>query len=171
MPGPIRIGWNSIHNEFFVSDDAGLVSLPGVSRDLLADVADWQTYLLDHFTPEDSLLAGVWQPDARWWFVDEARRLDGEFRRQLAGRSECVRVSPYPGTIQLRIGADHATWPLWGFEGLTDPEDFPTMSDQLHSDLTAWAAANDVGRPDPIVGDDFVRRLRAELGPEFEVTY
>jgi hypothetical protein len=82
----IRICWNNIYGRFFVLGESGETALPPVSQNLLDDVRAWQAYLVENFEPEDSVRAGTWRGDTRWWFVDEARRLDNEFRRQLIGR-------------------------------------------------------------------------------------
>jgi hypothetical protein len=166
-----RLEWNSIYQKFYVLGDDGGSDLPRVSQGLVEDVSAWQTYLRENFKPQDSVFAGEWRADSRWWFVDEARRLDNEFRRQLAGQQGEVRVSPYPGLIPIDIHADYGDWPLWTVEGGTGPEDFPMLSDLLREDLIEWAVTTEVGRPTSDVGKAFVRRLRAELGPEFDVTY
>lgn len=171
MARKIRIGWNSIYERFFVLDDNGGTEMPAVSQTLLDDVFAWQKYLLDNFTPEDSVRGGVWRPDTRQWFVEEAGRLEREFRRELAGHRDNVRVDRFPGLIPIYIYVDYGDWPLWSVEGGTSPADFPMLSDQLKSDLITWAVATEVGRPTPVVGNDFVRRLRAELGPVFDVTF
>jgi hypothetical protein len=171
MARKVRIGWNNIYERFFVLDDNGETEMPSVSQALLDDLFAWKKYLLDNFTPEDSVLAGVWRPDTRRWFLEEASRLERELRRELAGRPEYVRVDRYPGIIPIYVYADYGDWPLWSVEGGTSPADFPMLSNQLRTDLTAWAVATEVGPPTPTIGDDLVRRLQAELGPEFQVTY
>jgi hypothetical protein len=171
VPQRVTVGWNNLYGRFIVTGDDGAAALPRVSQRLLDDLAAWQEHLLENFTPEDSVRAGTWREDARWWFVAEARRLENEFARQLDGRAQVVRVSRYPGSIPLRIFADYGDWPLWDVEGGTGPENFPTLSDQLRDDLIAWAVATEVGSPSEQVGSQFVARLRAELGREFEVTF
>ncbi|MCL8250125.1 hypothetical protein AERO_01910 [Aeromicrobium fastidiosum] len=167
----IRVGWNNLFERFLVTGDDGAAALPRVSQRLLDDLAAWQDHLLENFTPEDSVRAGTWRENTRWWFVAEARRLENEFRRQLDGRAHVVRLSPYPGTIPIQIYADYSDWPLWDVEGGTGPEDFPTLSDQLRDDLVSWALATEVGSPSDQVGTQLVARLRAELGHEFDVTF
>jgi hypothetical protein len=167
----IRLGWNNVHRRFFVLDETGESVLPRVSENLLDDVRAWKAYLLENFEPDDSVLAGTWSGDTRWWFVHEARRLENEFRRELFGKALNVQVSAYPGSIPISIYADYSDWPLWDVEGGTGPENFPTMSDRLRDDLTAWAVEAEVGSPSAAVGNDFVVRLRAELGPEFDISY
>ena len=171
MTHRVRLEWNSIYRKFDVRGDDGAAALPRVSQGLLDDVSAWQAYLYENFEPQDSVLAGEWRADSRWWFVDEARRIDNEFRRQLAGQPDEVDVSSYPGLIPIDIHVDYNDWPLWTVEGGTGPEDFPMLSDRLREDLIEWAVTTVVGRPTSDVGKDFVRRLRADLGPEFDVTY
>lgn len=171
MTRKIRIEWNSIYEQFFVRDANRGVELPNVSISLLDDVNAWMAHLSKNFEPDDTVTTGVWKPGTRQWFVDEAGRLEDEFRRELAGSGKQVRVSPYPGIIPIRVYVDYNDWPLWTNEGATGPEHFPMLSDQLRNDLIAWAGSIDAGTPPEEVGADFKRRLSSELGPFFDITY
>lgn len=171
MTRTIHLGWNAIYEQFFITDDSGGTNLPAVSAALLEDVDRWQNYLRENFEPHDDITGGRWEDGTRWWFAEEARRLEQEFRRQVPSPKGVVKVSPFPGIIQLRLFVDYNDWPLWDDYGGAGPESFPMLSDSLRDDLIAWAGSWMPKRGNPQGGERLAERVRGELGDEFEVTY
>jgi hypothetical protein len=170
MPRRIRLGWNSVYDRFFVTDDKGATELPKVTAELRDGVQRWQDYLLENFVPEDTVVAGRWAPGTRWWFAEEAHRLQREFALQVRARQAVVIVDQYPALIPISVYSDHGGGPLWGFEGGLDVDDLP-ISDQLRVDLAAWErAVVGSGFPEGELGKELIDRLQAELGPEFCVS-
>ncbi len=171
MARRIRYGWNSIYDQFSITDDNGGASLPDVSSSLRDACDTWEQYLLDHFTPRDHFTGGDWAEGTRHWFVAESRRIEQEFRRQVPASQAVVDVSPFPGIVQLRLFVDYNDWPLWDPGGGTDEAEFTMLSDSLKADLTTWAGAWTPGHPDDATGWRLVARLRKELGANFEVAF
>lgn len=166
------IEWLPILQVFRVrNEDGDSTSLPHLTRDLERALQNWERHLADHFQPDHSVITqGYWSSENdRLWFVDEARRLEGEFASLVPRSRGVVRVSPFPGLIRIRFFNDYSDWPLWDYEGGTSPESFPMLSDSLRSELLSWSC-NQGDRSVRTQSDhDLVNRLQDELGPVFEI--
>ncbi len=167
------VGWNQLQQAFVITSDGEAASLPTLPLDLDADLDAWEQHLRDHFTPEhrDDLWAGRWSSeDARWWYVTEAGRIERELARAVHVSRGFIKVSVFPGVIPVQFYNDYATWPLWTIEGLTGPERFPTLSAGLRDALVEWCDRHEAGDAGTPGHAELLRRLRAELGPLYEVT-
>ena len=179
----LTAGYSQIHREFAIysydddTQEAPVQGLPGAARHLAGDVDAWQAYRERHWGPKQG-----WDEDTRWWYAQEARRLERELGRAL-GPAYDVTVSLWPAVTELRLVNEYESdWPIWELGGGTSPDDdaFTTLTPQLRADLHAWAGYF-LDNYDHLHGwrnsyaefHEEGRRLRAELqrqlGPTYEV--
>lgn len=72
--------------------------------------------------------------------------------------------------IPVQFYSDYSNWHLWTIEGLTGPEGSPGLSKGLREDLVEWCDRHETGDADTPGHAELLERLRAELGPFYEVT-
>lgn len=167
------VGWNELQRAFVITSDGAAASLPTLPHHLDADLDAWEQHLRDHFTPErrDDLWAGQWSSEeARWWFVTEAGRIERELAQAVNVSRGVIKVSAFPGVIPVQFSNDYSSWPLWTIEGHTGPEYFPSLSESLRDDLVEWCHHHETGDAGTPGHTELLGRLRAELGPLYEVT-
>ena len=134
----------------------------------------WAGLVRDHYAISDHIdLALDWRSeDARTTFIDEASSLGADLQAAL-GRRWSVRVSSEPGVSVVRVMGEYSSaWPLWNWEGGTDPEDWPMLSIELRHRLSAWALEAEPGHgrdPDAEETERLAGDVRRELGPRFVV--
>lgn len=145
---------------------------------MASEIEQWQAYREQHWSPTTG-----WEDDTRWWYGLEAHRLQRTLQRLLAP-NYVVAVSPWPAVIKLTVMNEYGSdWPVWGPDGLTDPDDdlCSRLTPQLRTALQSWAMyfcnnydherrweATSAGFHEE--GERLCSELARELGPEYRIT-
>ncbi|MFO6453492.1 MULTISPECIES: hypothetical protein [unclassified Aeromicrobium] len=150
--------------------------LPDSCEDLTPVVDRAVALLTESYRPVDfdelDLTLGWTDEESRLEFLEVTKRLETRLRRRLR-RQWTVRVSPSPGVVEVTLMGEYmCDWPLWTHDGLSDPDDWTMLSDDLKDRLRAWAVEADpdhVPGPDPVVTEQLLQELRSVLGSRFVV--
>lgn len=151
--------------------------LPDSCQDLAPAVDRAVALLSDAYRPpgfdELDLTLGWSDEESRLQFLEVTERLERTLRRRLR-REWTVRVSRSPGVAEVTLMGEYlCDWPLWVHDGLSDPDDWTMLTDDLKDRLRAWAVTADpdhVPGPNPLVTEQLLYELRAALGSRFAVS-